>query len=311
MNIKDHYLMSTLSKCVDSFIENITVTDRQESSITQSVRNLDGHLKNKEAKMGVVRIVVLDPDVWKDEYGRRSSPKAVLTSMRNYLNGLSDYEDKVSQDRPCVTIELTDKHIDLLPCFEEIGGGYVMPSADLEFWVSTYPKQLEHDLKTATSACRFVKGIIKAVKYWKRADDVPIPSYHVEEVTISISRIVTIPDHVTGIMESFKQAETYLIPSKFNTDNAYERAIRKVQQVNGRLAQAEEHLGRDQVDEALAIWKDVFGSDFKVLDLNEAKNFSNALRNGTMHTTSTGMLSTTTGRAIPASAGYYSSTENE
>lgn len=130
--------MSTLTQCVNTFIEAISVTDRQESSITQSVKNLDGHLKNKEAKMGVRRtftagswerdtiirplddvdvFAVLDPDVWKDEKGQRSSPQAVLTSIKNYLNGLSNYEDKVSQDRPCVTIQLTDKHIDLLPCF--------------------------------------------------------------------------------------------------------------------------------------------------------------------------------------------------
>ncbi|MBK6754779.1 MAG: hypothetical protein IPG69_14645 [Flavobacteriales bacterium] len=223
--------MSTLSECVDSFIENITVTDRQESSISQSVKNLNEHLKNKEAKMGVRRtftagswerdtiirplddvdvFAVLDPAVWQDEYGQRSSPQSVLVSLKNYLNGLSDYEGKVTQDRPCVTIQLSHKHIDVLPCFQETGRGYLMPSSDLKFWIFTDPELLEQELATATTTCKFVKGIIKAVKHWKREHDISIPSFHAEEVTVAVSRVVTISDHASGIKEWFKRAE---IPS--------------------------------------------------------------------------------------------------
>ncbi|MBK7086176.1 MAG: hypothetical protein IPH53_16520 [Flavobacteriales bacterium] len=122
---------------------------------------------------------------------------------------------------------------------------------------------------------------------------------------------MTISDHASGIKEWFKRAEIYLIKSKFNSGAAYDQAIKKVQQAKERLAKAEDHLRKDEQDEALAIWKELFGSVFKVLDLGEARSFSSALREGTLRVAGPGVLSTAAGRAIPASSGYFGSTTNE
>src|SRR5258706_7306755 len=156
----------TLLQCISGLIENISVTDRQEDNIQASLSNLESHLKDKENDLHVSRtfingsyerdtilrplddidmFAVLNRDKWKDEFGTLPDPQSVLTKIKNFLNDQNDYRDKVKQDRPCVTIELSDKNFDVLHSFEELGGGYLIPNYDLKSWTYSYPEKLTTD----------------------------------------------------------------------------------------------------------------------------------------------------------------------
>ena len=203
--------MATLLLSIQTLIDNISVTDRQEENIKQSLSNIDGYLIDKENGLSVERtftngsyerdtnirplddidlFAVLKLDNWKDEYGNLPNPQSVLTKFKNYLDGLNDYKGKVSQDRPCVTIELSNKSFDILPSYEQTTRGYLIPNYDLKSWTYSYPEQLSTNLDHIHKLRNYkVKPTIKAVKHWNRENSKIIPSYHIEEVAISTFQI--------------------------------------------------------------------------------------------------------------------------
>jgi hypothetical protein len=151
---------------------------------------------------------VLNRDKWKDDNGNLPDPQTVLTKIKNYLNVQPDYKDKVRQDRPCVTIELSDKDFDVLPSFEELGGGYLIPNYDLKSWTYSYPEKLTTDLDNIHRQRAYkVKQTLRAVKYWNRENGKVIPSYHIEEAGISIFLINDFSNFEQSIRIWFNNAE--------------------------------------------------------------------------------------------------------
>lgn len=320
-------LMATLLQSIDKFIDNVSVTDRQEDNIRQSLSNIEGHLKNKENGLGVARtftngsyerdtnirplddidmFAVLKFDDWKDENGNLPNPQSVLTKFKKYLNDLGDYKDKVKQDRPCVTIELSNKSFDILPSFEQPTGGYLIPNYDLKSWTYSNPEKLTTDLDNVHKLRNYkVKQTIKPVKYWNRENDKLIPSYHIEEVAITIFNVNSFTNFEEAIRLWFNNAEYHLQSSKFKSYNDYTIATDKVKKVKTKLNEAKQKYDEDKEGEAIQIWKDIFGKEFPTIDMEEAKNFSKALSEGTLKINSTGILSTSVGTAIGASKGFH------
>lgn len=317
----------TLVQSIKQFIENICVTDRQEDNIKTSLENIYCYLKDKENDLYVNRtftngsydrdtiirplddidiFAVLKEADWVDKYGQFPKPQVVLTKIKNYLNGISIYNGKVKQDRPCVTIRLSDKNFDILPAFPQLGGGYLIPNYDLNGWTYSYPEQLYEHLESVHKLRSYkVKQVIKAVKQWNRELDKLIPSYHIEEVAIQIFNIYSFSNYKTGIEYWFKYAGDYLSSSKMKSYSDYEMAVKKVRAVNNKLEDAITMILENEEGEAKQIWKGIFGREFPVLDANEAKTFASAISEGSLKVGSTGILSTVSGYDVRASRGYY------
>lgn len=325
----------TLLQSIDEFLANITVTDRQEGSIKSSLSNLNGHLKNKESGLHVkstftngsyerdtiIRplndidlFAVLDFDKWKDNNGNLPDPQSVLTKFKNYLNGLDDYKDKVSQSRPCVTIELSNKDFDVLPSFEQTGGGYLIPNYDLKSWTYSYPEQLTTDLDSVHRNRSYkVKPTIKAVKYWNRENSGLIPSYHIEEVAITIFQVNEFTNYETSIRLWFSNAEYYLQYSKFKSSDDHTKALNKVKKVKDKLKEAKDHYDKGEEKEAQEIWKKIFDMEFPTVENveEEAKAFSNSLSSGSLKIASTGVISTSAGYQVRSSSGFFGDVSGE
>lgn len=320
----------TLLQSIDQFLENIRVTDPQEESIKSSLSNLDGHLLNKENDLHVKHtftsgsydrdtnirplkdidlFAVLDLEKWKDKAGNLPTPQSVLSKIKNYLNDQDDYKGKVRQDRPCVTIELSNKDFDVLPSFEQSGGGYLIPNYDLTGWTFTYPEDLAKNLNDINKRRNYkVKPTIKAIKYWNRESGGYILSYNIEEVAISIFQISDFTNYEESIRLWFTSAEYYLLPSKFNSSSDYETAVKKVKKVKDKLKEAKEFYDKGEETKAKQIWKDVFDKEFPAVEEDEeeeAKTVSKALSAGSLRISGTGALSTTIGNSVTASKGYF------
>jgi len=325
--------MKTLLQCIDGFIDAITVTDRQEDNIKGSVGNLTSTLKADESDLDVRDVftngsyerdtiirplndidlfAVLDRDAWKDKYGNLPSPQSVLTRIKDYLNSTNDYKDKAKQSRPCVTVELSDKDFDILPSFAEIGGGYSIPNYDLTGWTYSFPEQLTTHLDQVHRQRNYrVKQVIKAVKCWNRENDKIIASYHVEEVAINIYQLNNFQNFEEAIRLWFNNAEYHLLSNKFKSNDEYIAASNKVKKVKEKLNKAKTHYDKGEEGEATKIWKEIFGKEFPTVDTDEAKNFSKALTEGDLKIGTIGMLSTTVGKSIPASKGFFGDEEKE
>jgi hypothetical protein len=230
----------------------------------------------------------------------------VLTKFKNYLNGLDDYKGKVSQNRPCVTIELSNKNFDVLPSFSEIGGGYSIPNDDLTGWVYANPEQLTSNLDAVHRQRNYkVKPTIKAVKSWNRDLGKLMPSYHIEETTISIFQLYDCTNYEQTIRCWFENAENYLQQSKFKSENDFTTFKKKLSKAKDKLKEAKEKYDNDDENGAKLIWKEVFGKEFPTVDAEEAKIIAKSLTAGTLRVGSTGLLSSTVGATINASKGFF------
>ena len=320
--------MASLLESIKSMIDNVSVTDRQEESIETSTNNLNDHLTDDENKLDVestfvngsyerdtiIRplddvdiFAVLNRSEWEDEYGNLPSPQSVLTKIKNKLNSIVEYKDKVSQDRPCVTIKLSDKNFDVLPSFEEFGGGYKIPNYDLETWTYSYPEKLSEDLKTCHRTNDYkIKQIVKVIKYWNREKNKKrIPSYHIEETIIEYFNVYSITNFEDGIRNWFNNAESYLRKSSFNTDNKYDDSIKKIKKAKEKINEAHDLNNDNKTEEAKKLWKEVFGREFPIADKEEAKSFGKKLSEGNLKVSSSRALSSSIGRNIPSSKGFY------
>jgi len=317
----------TLLQAIKQFVDNICVTDRQEDGIKASLENLYCYLSDEDNGLSVKRnftngsydrdtiirplddidiFSVLKREDWEDDYRQLLKPQAVLTKFKKFLDGITIYEGKVKQDRPCVTLMLSDKNFDIMPSFEQFGGGYLIPNFDLSGWTFTYPEQLSDNLEAVHKLRDYkVKQIIKAVKHWNRGLDKLIPSYHIEEVAISIFNYNELKNYRQGIQYWFKLAEYHLDSAKMKKSDDYALALEKIKAVAKKFEEAEAKCTDAKESEALQIWKGVFGKDFPTIDPAEAKEFARGISEGTLKVGSTGALSTTAGFAIGASKGYY------
>ena len=315
----------TIQFAVKDFIGNITVTDKQEDTIDASYNNLEKHLKDDDCNLAIkevflngsyIRDTMIKPlddiDVFavidKDDYndnGNRPNPQTVLTKFKNYLNGLNDYKDKVSQSRPCVTISLSKFHIDVLPALREYGMLYI-PNESLTGWIFTDPASHTKKLETASKcSAGIIKDVIKAVKHWKRENGYRIPSFHVEEVAISVYNIYSFQSIEEGIMKWFSKAEYYLSKDRFNTEKQYDDTIEAVKSVSTLLDEAKKLDDSGKTTDALSIWHDVFGSKFPTVSEEEARSFGEKLSKGTLRYSATAGLSANVGRVMGASKGFY------
>ncbi len=318
----------TLLESIKKLVDNVSITDRQEESITNSLSNLESHLKEEESNLYVnecftngswerdtiIRplndvdlFAVLDFEKWKDEYGNKPNPQSVLTKIKNFLNKQNDYKDKVKQDRPCVTIHLSDKDFDVLPSFEILGGGYYIPNYDLKSWTTSYPKMLTKDLDDTHRLRDYkLKQIIRVVKYWNRDFNTKtIPSYHIEEIAINIFKANNFTNFEEGIRKWFNNVESNMLSSKFKSNYEYEVSLKKAKKVKDKLNEAYKFYSDNNEVEAKKIWKEVFGKEFPIVDEDEAKNISKSLTEGTLKYSSTVGISTSFGSSLSASKGFY------
>lgn len=319
--------MATLLQKIKEMIDNISVTDKQEDTINTATNNLSNHLTKEENDLDIDStfingsyerdtmlrplddvdiFAVLNRDEWTDDYGNLPKPQSVLTKIKNKLNSISDYKDKVTQDRPCVTVTLKAINFDVLPSFEESYGGYLIPNYDLESWTYSYPEELTLNLNESHRNNDYkLKDVIKAVKYWNKENKKLVPSFQIEETMITYFNINKITNYEEAIRLWFNNAEYYLEKNKFKTNNQYDDAIKKIKSVRDKLNKAKEHIDKKENAEAIQIWKKVFGKEFRLSDEEEAKAFSKQLSEGTLKAASIGTISSTIGKKIPASKGFY------
>ena len=181
-----------------------------------------------------------------------------------------------------------------------------MPNYNLESWIPTYPKILTENLKNAHRDYSYkLKDIIRVIKYWNKLNGKMIPSFHIEEVAIKIFKFKIFENFEKSIREWFEKAECNLEINKFKSNTQYDDFKNKLNRTKTKLQNAKEFLDKNNQYEAKNIWKDVFGKEFPTVNEEEAKLFSKHLSEGTLKATSIGLLSTTLGKTMAASKGFY------
>lgn len=320
-----NHIIMKLDKAIDKFVENITVTDKQEDVIDGAFSNIESSLLDKDSTLSVkevflngsyVRDTMIRPlddiDVFAvldavDYYenGARPNPQTVLAKFKSYLNRLPDYNNKVSQDRPCITIELSKLKIDVLPSLREHGALHI-PNESLTGWIFTNPKTHTSMLDDVNNLRNGkVKNIIKAVKSWKKQNDYKIPSFHIEEIAISIFNTYSFSNLEEGIRKWFEYARYYIEKDRFNAENQYNAVLKAINAVADKLSDAKSKLDGKKEAEAVKIWHDIFGKDFPTISEEDAKKMSTLLSEGRLKYGAATGLSEVCGHAVAPSKGFY------
>lgn len=315
----------TLLESVNKFIDNISITDYQEDNVSGSFSNLKNHLTSTDCKLGIKKVFLNgsylrktiirpldDIDVFAEfdeqEYCNmyeEPNPQNVLNRFKSFLESQDDYKGKCHQSKPSITINLSDKHIDVLPTKISYGQIYI-PNEDLTGWIITDPENHTENLNKANKDRNYLlKKVVKAVKSWKKNNEVKIASFHVEEIGISISNWYDYKNVKEGIELWFKNAEIFLKSDRCGTTNQYNATKDSISKAKKKIEDAIEKANNGKEDEAKTVWKELFGRDFPIYDAEEARFFSKALSEGSLKYSAAAGLSTTVGNAIAASRGFY------
>ena len=317
--------MATLLQAINQFIENITPSDLQEDVVQGAYDNLEGYLTSDECTLNIKEVFlngsyirgtmirpINDIDVFAviddtDYYinGQVPNPQSVLTSFKNYLNSIGDYKDKCRQDRPCITIDLSKLHIDVLPALRH-AGALSIPDSSLTRWIFTDPKTHNQNFSDMDRRCNYkAKDIVKAVKRWKNDRSLPLPSFQTEVIAIYIFNLFPFKNAEEGIRLWFEHAEGYLTQGMSGSYNQYLTVRDAIRDTKSKLNQAKIYVDDGNQAAATKIWKEVFQRDFPAVDVNEARSFGEAIRDGGLKWSATTGLSTIAGSAIAASKGFY------
>ena len=322
--------MRHLENCIKDFIEGITISRDLDSRIETSFKNLEDNLKKEDNDLHVNRIILngsylrdtiirptvendvdidvfvfIDEEQW-DSQGVNPKPQSVLDKFKKYLESDKDYKGKCHQDRPCITIELSAYHIDVLPALDK-NGTYKIPNNKLDNWMSTDPESHTGCLDSI-DALRGgkVKPIIRAIKKWKVIEGLnDFPSFHIEEIAMAIFKDNLFDSYEEGIRMWFQEASKHLKPTRFDSKDDCDVIRDSINVIKEKLNKAKTLLNDRKEEDAKKIWKEVFNDKkFIIIDSNEAKEFSSALTEGKLKY-GVGGLSITTGKTIAASHGFY------
>lgn len=321
--------MATLLQSVNQFIDNITPSDLQEDVVQGAYDNLKRHLESDDCNLKIKEVFlngsyirgtmirpINDIDVFAviddtDYYvnGKEPNPQSVLTSFKTYLNNLADYNGRCHQDRPCITIELSKLHIDVMPALRH-AGALVIPNNSLSGWMFTDPKTHNENFIDIDKRCNYkVKDVVKAVKRWKKDRELPLPSFQVEVIAGYIFNLFQFKNAQEGIELWFEHAEDYLSMAMTDSYSQYETVRNAVKNTTTCLDDAKTDIEKGNVASAIKKWKEIFGRDFPVIDVNEARSFGSAIREGALKWSTVEGLSTTVGSALAASKGFYGEEE--
>lgn len=321
--------MATLLQSVNKFIENITPSDLQDSVVQGAYNNLEAHLNSEDCKLNIKEVFlngsyiretmirpINDIDVFAviddtDYYinGKEPNPQSVLTSFKNYLDNVPDYKEKCKQDRPCITIELSKLHIDVMPSLRH-AGALVIPNSNLDGWMFTDPKTHNQEFSDIDKRYNYkVKDIVKAVKRWKNDRSLPLPSFKIEVIAKYIFNIFGFKNAEEGIRIWFNYAEGYLTQEMTGSYKKFEVVRDAIRTTKADINKAKDFVDNGDHASAIKIWKDIFNTDFPTIDVNEARSFGSAIKDGSLKWNSTIGLTTSSGSAIAASKGFYGEEE--
>jgi hypothetical protein len=214
--------------------------------------------------------MVLDPSYF-DKY----KPAALLDRVRTILLKTYTTTPKISRNGQAVTITFTDFKVDVVPCYNRQGGGYLIPSSKTDTWIATNPPV--HAEKTS-EANRIHSGdivpLIKMIRGWNREINDAFSGFYLELMVIDILTGVTISDHPSGVRflldkgrekVKFKQLDPAGYGDQINPLNgvtSVEDAVSRFTTAYNRAMKAEEYAKNNRTESAYGEWRKIFGGYF-------------------------------------------------
>jgi hypothetical protein len=281
----------TVPVSFDRFVENISLTGEHKNTATTRKDHIvsllsdtftildafsTGSIPNGTALKTQSDLDVMVALHWA-EHVKGKSPEAVLQEVRD---ALGEYHTGVRKNGQAVTLHYKSwPNVDIVPvsrCKNNDGtiNYYEVPDINTGHWLRSRPRKHRNTLTAKASTCGpSFKPLIRMVKEWNRVHSELMQSFHIEVLCIE-SFTANISDYSWNVFQFFDNA-VKLVQTKLPYENGYADDYLNDEddrdEILGRLETARDkardawyhtYNGRGQDEEAIQIWRQVFGDRF-------------------------------------------------
>ena len=276
--------------------QNLEITDLQESTVSTrqtNIRNVveadlavqDSFLTGsysrktmiaplKEADVDI--FIQLGPSYFHHYNGQNGGQAGLLDLVKKTLRKTYTRTPDISRNGQAVSIRFEDFVVDVVPGFSRQGGGYLIPNSVTKTWLSTDPKKHVQIISAQNQAHDGnLIPLIKMVKGWNTTIDKYFHSFHLEALAIQILKGVTISDFSSGVRYYFDKGRTVIkeknldpagygddLGKYIDTQQKVQEAVAKFELAYDRAVKAEDLARRGYVENAVEMWRKVFGEYF-------------------------------------------------
>jgi hypothetical protein len=292
--------MSVMAKTIPEsfkiFKSNLELTNLQIETLStrqQSVRTavangldvLDTFLSGSYSRKTLIAplkqvdidiIIVLGSKYYNNYNGQNGNQAGLLDLLKRVLKKTFPNTPDISRNGQAVTIQFSDFVVDVVPAFNKEGGGYVIPNAITQTWLSTDPKKHVQIWSTENQNHNGdLVPLIKMLKAWNRTTSSFLRSFHLETMVLQILNNVTISDFPTGARYFFDKGKDYItkknpdpagygddVGGYLNTEEKIKTSVSKFETAFNRAIKAEDLTTRGYIADAIGVWRMVFGDNF-------------------------------------------------
>jgi len=294
--IYENKMTTTIEGAFREFKSNIEPTGLQKSTVSsrqQNVRDavskelsvLDSFLAGsysrstmiaplKEADVDI--FIILDNEYFYHYDGKNGGQAGLLDLLKRTLKKTYTKTPDISRNGQAVTISFTDFIVDVVPAFNRKGGGYLIPNSILQNWISTDPKK-HIEIWTAENQAHNsdLIPLIKMMKRWNKMINNYFMSFHLEVMILQTLYQVKITDYSSGVRYFFDKARDYVtkqnpdpagykgdVGAYINTQQKIDNAVSRIEAAYKRALKAEDYADRYKVEDAIDMWRQIFGNYF-------------------------------------------------
>lgn len=290
-------MATTVLQSFSTFRQNLEITGLQENIVSTRQANvreavqkemvvsdsfLTGSYKRSTmiaplAEADIDVFVVLDAKYyWNYNGGQNGGQAGLLDLLKRVLRRTYTRTPDIGRNGQAVSIRFEDFLIDVVPGFPRQGGGYLIPNSQTQSWISTDP-QKHVAISSAANAAHNgdLVPLVKMIKAWNRAHGSFFRSFHLEVMAWSVLDRVAISNYWSGVRYFFDKARFLVsrplldpvgyggnVASYLLGGQKLQEANTKMQSAYERALKAEEFLRIGRNDEAIGMWRKIFGEYF-------------------------------------------------
>lgn len=287
-------MATTINSAFEKLKTNLEITDLQESTVSIRQNNvrevmkagmevMDSFLTGSYSRKTLIAplseadidiFFVLAPIYFNPNQNHCQAK--LLDLVKTTLKRAFTRTPDISRNGQAVTIKFTDFMVDVVPAFNRKGGGYLIPNAVNQTWISTDPKihvQMM-SLHNKRQQGRLVP-LIKMIKGWNKKNGHFFQSFHLEVLAHQIYNNMQINDYPLAMQFFFEKARGLItqnnpdpagyggnVGSYINTQNKMTEAIAKMQQSYEKVLKAGYAADKLNLRESFEYWQKIFGDYF-------------------------------------------------
>jgi hypothetical protein len=285
----------TLADSFQRFKSNLEITDLQTTTVSirqQTIRKvlandfqmIEDFLTGSYARSTMISplseadidiFVCLHPTYFNAFNGSNGGPAGLLDRVKTSLRKTYTTTPNISRNGQAITIRFSDFVVDVVVGFKRNFDGYIIANAVNNFWLETDPKKHVEIFSQANKAHRGeLVPLIKMIKSWNKSNGSFFRSFHLEVLALEALNNVTITDYPSGLRFFFQKAQSRVRGKntdpagygddigRYITQATVDEASRKFQGAFNSAAAAEQYANRNQVKQALEIWRHLIPNHF-------------------------------------------------